>query len=97
MSKPVVSTCCTTNWPTTNAVLTQRGSLLIWFDPQTGWGAAPSGRRGRPALFSDVAIQTCLMRDGRCSDCLCARSSHRGAIGSSPMPRRAGGEPSDAG
>ena len=25
------------------------------------WVAAPSGRRGRPATFSDAAIQACLM------------------------------------
>jgi hypothetical protein len=61
MSKPVPSTYCTTNWPAYNAALKQRGALLIWFDPQTEWVAAPSGRRGRPATFSDAAIQTCLM------------------------------------
>jgi len=30
------------------------------FDPQMEWLAAPRGRRGRPATFSDAAIQTCL-------------------------------------
>jgi hypothetical protein len=45
----------------------------IWFDPEMEWLAAPSGRRGRPATFSDAAIQTCRMRDGRCSGCLCGR------------------------
>ena len=34
---------------------------LIWFDPEMEGLAAPSGRRGRPATFSDTAIQTCLM------------------------------------
>jgi hypothetical protein len=61
MSKPVPSTYCTTNWPTYNAALKQRGSLLIWFDPEMEWLAAPSGRLGRPTTFSDAAIQTCLM------------------------------------
>lgn len=61
MSKPVPSTYRTTNWPAYNAALRQRGSLLIWFDPEMEWVAAPSGRRGRPATFSDAAIQTCLM------------------------------------
>jgi hypothetical protein len=30
-----------------NTALKQRGSLLIWSDPETGWKAAPSGKRGR--------------------------------------------------
>ena len=40
--------------------LKQRGSLQIWFDPETVWLAEPSGKRGRPARFSDAAIQRCL-------------------------------------
>jgi len=97
MSKPAPPSYRATNWRAYNAALKQRGSLLIWFDPEMEWLAAPSGRRGRPAIFSDAAIQTCLTRDGRCSACRCDRSSHRGAIGSSPMARGAGGEPSEAG
>jgi hypothetical protein len=61
MSKPVPTVYRTTNWRAYNAALKQRGSLLIWFDPEMEWLAAPSGRRGRPATFSDAAIQTCLM------------------------------------
>jgi hypothetical protein len=61
MSKPVPAAYRTTNWRAYNAALRQRGSLLIWFDPEMEWLAAPSGRRGRPATFSDAAIQTCLM------------------------------------
>src|SRR4028119_1803877 len=61
MSKPVPPTYRTTNWRACNAALKQRGSLRIWFDPEMEWLAAPSGRRGRPATFSDAAIQTCLM------------------------------------
>jgi hypothetical protein len=61
MSKPVPATYRTTNWRAYNAALKQRGSLLIWFDPEMEWLAAPSGRRGRPATFSDAAIQACLM------------------------------------
>ncbi len=61
MSRPVPPTYRTTNWRTTNAALKQRGSLLIWLDPEMEWLAAPSGRCGRPATFSDAAIQTCLM------------------------------------
>ena len=61
MSKPAPPSYRTTNWPAYNAALKQRGSLRIWFDPEMEWLAAPQGRRGRPATFSDAAIQTCLM------------------------------------
>lgn len=61
MSRPVPPTYRTTNWRAYNAALKQRGSLRIWFDPEMEWLAVPSGRRGRPATFSDAAIQTCLM------------------------------------
>jgi hypothetical protein len=60
MSKPAPPTYRTTNWRAYNAALRHRGSLLIWFDPRTEWLAAPRGRRGRPATFSDAAIQACL-------------------------------------
>ena len=60
MSKPACPTYRTTNWRSYNAALKQRGSLLVWFDPETEWLAVPRGRRGRPARFSDAAIQTCL-------------------------------------
>ena len=33
---------------------------MVWFDPELAWQAAPSGRSGRPAVFSDAAIQFCL-------------------------------------
>ena len=60
MSRPVPPSYRTTNWRAYNAALRQRGSLLIWFDPKTEWLAAPSGKRGCPATFSDAAIQFCL-------------------------------------
>ena len=60
MSKPAPPSYRTTNWPVYNAALKERGSLLVWFDPETEWLAPPRGRRGRPATFSDAAIQTCL-------------------------------------
>lgn len=60
MSKPAPPTYRTTNWRAYNAALKQRGSLQIWFDPETVWLAEPSGRRGRPATFTDAAIQACL-------------------------------------
>jgi hypothetical protein len=34
--------------------------LAIWFDPETQWQAAPTGKRGRQPVFTDAAIQTCL-------------------------------------
>lgn len=61
MSKPVPATYRPANWRAYNEALKQRGSLLIWFDPEMEWLAVPTGRRGRPATFSDAAIQTCLM------------------------------------
>ncbi len=60
MSKPAAPTYRTTNWRDYNAALRRRGSLVIWFDPKATWVAAPGGCRGRPATFSDAAIQTCL-------------------------------------
>lgn len=60
MSKPTPPTYRTTNWRSYNAALKQRGSLLIWFDPETQWLAVPTGKRGRSATFTDAAIQACL-------------------------------------
>ena len=56
-SKPTPPTYRTTNWRDDNAALKQRGSLQIWFDPETVWLAEPGGKRGRPARFTDAAIQ----------------------------------------
>ncbi len=50
----------TTNWPSYNTALKQRGSLSIWFDPEMPWHARPTGKRGRQPEFSDAAIQVCL-------------------------------------
>jgi hypothetical protein len=33
---------------------------MAWLDPELAWQATPSGRAGRPAVFSDAAIQFCL-------------------------------------
>jgi hypothetical protein len=40
-----------------NASLCKRGSLLIWLDKAMAWLALPDGKPGRPAVFSDAAIQ----------------------------------------
>jgi hypothetical protein len=43
-----------------NAAHKLRGSLLIWFDPETVWLAEPSGTRSRSATFTEAAIWACL-------------------------------------
>lgn len=60
MPKPATPKYRTTNWNIYNAALRQRGSLDVWFDPDMAWLSAPSGRPGRPAHFSDSAIELCL-------------------------------------
>ncbi|AOW48040.1 MULTISPECIES: IS5 family transposase [Acetobacteraceae] len=60
MSKPQPVTYRTTNWPSYNAALKKRGSLMVWFDPAMTWGGLSTGRRGRRRSYSDAAIQTCL-------------------------------------
>lgn len=50
----------TTNWAEYNASLRKRGSLLLWLDKDMRWFAPRDGRPGRPARFSDAAIQFCL-------------------------------------
>ncbi|OED49962.1 hypothetical protein AB838_04355 [Rhodobacteraceae bacterium (ex Bugula neritina AB1)] len=60
MSRPILPTYKTTNWPGYNNALKQRGSLTIWLDPAMIWKAKPSGKRGRQQCYSYAAIQTCL-------------------------------------
>ena len=60
MSRPTPPIYKTRNWPAYNQALKRRGSLTIWFDPAMTWKAAPTGKRGRQADYSDAAIQTCL-------------------------------------
>jgi len=60
MPNPARTKYRTTNWSAYNAALKQRGSLDIWFDPAMQWLSAPCGRPGRPAHFSDSAIELCL-------------------------------------
>lgn len=52
-----------TNWPEYDRALVQRGSLTIWFDEgflRERWRPAPTGQRGAPFQYSDVAIQALL-------------------------------------
>ena len=60
MSRPAPTRYRTLNGSAHNASLRERGSLTVWFDPDTVWKAQPSGRRGRQQVFSDAAIQACL-------------------------------------
>jgi hypothetical protein len=60
MSKPSPARYRTTNWSSYTASLRKRGSLLIWLDKDMTWLAPPDGSPGRPAVFSDAAIQFCL-------------------------------------
>ena len=50
----------TTNWSSYTASLYKCGSLLIWLDKEMFWRAPHDGSPGRPAVFSDAAIQFCL-------------------------------------
>ena len=60
MSRPKPPSYRTTNWHDYSAALARRGSLLIWFDPETQWLAAPTGKRWRQPIFTDAASQACL-------------------------------------
>jgi len=61
MTKPEPARYITTNWKSYNRALKHRGSLLIWLDKDLAWRGARTGGNGRPAVFSDAAIQFCLM------------------------------------
>jgi len=61
MSKLEATHYRTTNWKSYNEALKRRGSLLIWLDKDMVWLAAKPERPGRPPVFSDAAIQFCLM------------------------------------
>jgi len=60
MPKPTSKKYRTTNWSAYNAALKSRGSLSIWLDKEMAWFATASGKNGRPATYSDAAIQFCL-------------------------------------
>jgi len=60
MSKPTPARYRTTNWSSYTDSLRKRGSLLIWLDKEMTWLAPHDGSPGRPAVFSEAAIQFCL-------------------------------------
>ncbi|MER2624180.1 MAG: IS5 family transposase [Accumulibacter sp.] len=56
-----------TNWSEYDRALVNRGNLTIWFDEASirdQWTPAPPVGRGKPGLYSDTAIQTCLTIKG---------------------------------
>ena len=51
----------TRNWREYNRGLIARGDLTVWLSPDLAWQALEgSGKRGRPLVFSDAAIQCVL-------------------------------------
>src|SRR3990167_3974300 len=52
------------NWGDYNKALKRRGSITFWFDDDSleQWHACvPTGKRGRPYLYADIAIQCLLL------------------------------------
>jgi transposase len=51
------------NWAEYDAALRRRGSLTVWVTPEAiaAWTPTPTGRRGRPRDYSDIAIESGLM------------------------------------
>jgi hypothetical protein len=51
----------TRNWREYDRGLIARGDLTVWISPELAWHAADgTGRRGRPLVFTDAAIQAVL-------------------------------------
>jgi len=50
------------NWPEYNRSLKNRYSFTLWFNGEvrSGWFAGPTGKRGSPMVYSELAIQCCL-------------------------------------
>ena len=48
------------NWHQYDRALQERGSLTLWVTPEAlaAWHPSPTGQRGRPPQYSDVAIET---------------------------------------
>ncbi|WP_422530720.1 transposase [Vibrio harveyi] len=53
----------TNNWKQYNQALINRGSLTFWIDEEaiSEWKQSKQKKRGRPRVFSDLAITTALM------------------------------------
>ena len=51
----------TRNWRDYDRALISRGDLTVWISPELSWHASEgTGKRGRPRVFTDAAIQTVL-------------------------------------
>ncbi len=52
-----------TNWPEYNTALRNRGNFTVYFTEEAvnEWDSTKTGGRGRPQLYSAVAITICLM------------------------------------
>jgi hypothetical protein len=61
MNKPTPKIYRTTNWPTYNRALINRGNIAILFYRKTQWYAQPKSKHGRNQTYSDTAMQCCLM------------------------------------
>jgi len=50
------------NWASYDRSLVERGSITLWFSPDAiaAWKPMPTGRRGGPRKFSDIAIESAL-------------------------------------
>ena len=51
----------TLNWPEYNKALKCRGQIDIWFSKDLKWIMPAQGKHGRNRIYSDAAIQCCLM------------------------------------
>jgi hypothetical protein len=51
-----------TNWAKYDQALVERGNITLWITPSAikGWAAKPTGLRGAPQKYSDLAIETAL-------------------------------------
>ncbi len=51
-----------TNWAEYDQALVQRGDITLWISPEAikAWTAKPSGLRGAPRKYTDLAIETAL-------------------------------------
>lgn len=51
------------NWAQYNKALKQRGSITFWINEETAkqWRAKNSKQRGRPRIYSDMAIEACVI------------------------------------
>lgn len=51
-----------TNWAEYDRALVERGDITLWISPEAirAWTAKPSGRRGAPQKYTDIAIETAL-------------------------------------